>query len=409
MRIAIDARFWGAKDTGLGIYTKNLVEVLLRLDKENEYVLFRKTPGFVLQGRTTAGRQNPKLKIQNSEEKIKVKIIDVDIRAYTMKEQILLPWILYKEKIDLVHFTSFNIPLLYSRPFVVTIHDLTMQKYRGTETTTRSPLAYWPKYWISKVVTWWAVKRSKYILVPSKTVKKELLKFYGLDKAKIVVAYGGIGEEFRTRSRAMRTKDWGESLRRDNLLLKSPFLLYVGNLYPHKNFGRLLLAFKKIKGRKNLKDKELVRSLKLVVVCGRDVFQRRFEEQVRREGLESEVFWTGLVDYEDLPGIYKSAEALVLPTLSEGFGFTGIEAMAVGCPVVCSDIEVLREVYGEAAYYFDPFDLEEMSTAILKVISDKRLRKALIEKGRKQEKKYSWDKAARRTLRAYFLAGIPRT
>src|SRR4030042_1299813 len=98
---------------------------------------------------------------------------------------------------------------------------------------------------------------------------------------------------------------------------------------------------------------------------------------------------------------YKNAQGLIFPSLMEGFGLPGLEAMAAGCPVICSDIPVFREIYGEAANYFDPYDIDDIAEKIKKVIGDTRIRETLREKGFKQVRKYSWQKMAKQTIKAY--------
>lgn len=154
MKIVIDGRFWGPGHTGLGVYTQNLVENLLKIDTTNKYV-----------------------------------VLEPKITPYTLKEQILMPWILYKEMPDLVHFPSINVPLLYFGKFVVTIHDLIKHDSRGPETSTHNPAFYWIKYYLYLFVFWWAVHQSCKILVPSQDVKNRLIREYGLDENKIIVIY----------------------------------------------------------------------------------------------------------------------------------------------------------------------------------------------------------------------------
>jgi glycosyltransferase involved in cell wall biosynthesis len=118
-------------------------------------------------------------------------------------------------------------------------------------------------------------------------------------------------------------------------------------------------------------------------------------------GAQAFVKFVGFVPDDDLSILYKEAEAFVFPTLSEGFGLPGLEAMSAGCPVVCSNIAVLKEVYGEAAIYFDPLSTEDMAKKITEVINDRDRREHLAEKGKKQVEKYSWSKMAREILKVY--------
>ncbi|KKU90771.1 MAG: glycosyl transferase, group 1 [Microgenomates group bacterium GW2011_GWA1_48_10] len=153
MKIVIDARFWGPKHTGLGIYTQKLVENLAKIDHQNDYTLLVR---------------------QKVDSPFKQKIVDAD--AYSLKEQLVLPLTLYALSPDLVHFPSINVPIFYFGKYVVTVHDLIKHDSRGRETTTKDPLIYWIKYLVYRCVFWWATSFAKAIMVPSNEVKKRLNK-----------------------------------------------------------------------------------------------------------------------------------------------------------------------------------------------------------------------------------------
>ncbi len=148
-------------------------------------------------------------------------------------------------------------------------------------------------------------------------------------------------------------------------LPKKPYILYIGNDYPHKNLKRLKLAFKNLNA-----DWELV-------------------------------LITEFVSEKDLHKLYKHACAYVFPSLSEGFGLPPLEAMARGVPVACSRASCLPEILGDAAAYFDPLDVDDIANTIERVVNNKKLRKKLVRKGLEQVKKYSWEKMAKETLEIY--------
>jgi len=151
-------------------------------------------------------------------------------------------------------------------------------------------------------------------------------------------------------------------------LPKKPYVLYVGNDYPHKNLKRLKLAFEKLRG----------------------------------DGLDYElVLITKFVSEEELDNLYKNASLFVFPSLSEGFGLPPLEAMARGVPVVSSNATCLPEILGDAAVYFNPLDVDDMAEKIKKTLSNDGVKKALIRKGLEQIKKYSWEKMAEETLELY--------
>ena len=174
---------------------------------------------------------------------------------------------------------------------------------------------------------------------------------------------------------------------------KNPYLLYVGNAHPHKNLDRLLEAFK-------LLHKDFPK-LKLVLIGRLDYFYERLAQTVEKMDLQSSVHFPGEVSNGDLAMWYKRALLFVFPSLAEGFGIPGLEAMQFGCPVVVSDIAVFHEIYGEAAVYFDPESTTEIKKQLQAIVTDTKLRQKLVEKGYQKSRTYSWERMAAETLHIY--------
>lgn len=367
MKILIDARFYGLENAGIGRYVMKLLESLQGEDKKNEYVIFLRKKYF------------DKLSLAANFKKVLV-----DIPHYSLEEQIKLPSLIRSQKPDICHFPHFNIPIFYQGKFVVTIHDLIKHTSRGTSTTTRTPWLYLVKYLGYKVVFKKAVRNACKIIVPSQAIKNELGKTYGVPAQKVVAIYEGVEEKFRpVRQDAKILTKYG---------IVKPFVIYTGSVYPHKNIERLLGAIKLVNSKHDLM---------LVISCARSVFWGRLEKKIKEIGVGRFANLAGFIPDEDLVLIYSQASAFVFPSFSEGFGLPGLEAMAAGLPVVCSDIPVLREVYAEAALFFDPHDPKDMAEKILKMVSNGKLRNELIKKGTVQSQKYSWGKMARQTLKVY--------
>lgn len=379
MKIGIDCRLYGPRHTGIGRYVQNLVENLLEQDRKNEYILF------------VNNNSIDNLTIQQFNN---LTIVKTNIKHYSLKEQLFLPGIIKKNKVDLMHFPHFNVPVFYQGRYVVTIHDLIKHSSKGFATTTRFPLLYWVKYLGYKFVFKQAVKRAERIITPSNFVKDELVGRYGLDVNKLVVTYEGVDDSIKYQVLSIKGKE--KILAKYDI--KKPYLLYVGSVYPHKNIERLIEAVKLLNQDRIA---SCVSRIALVIVCARNVFSKRLDKFVEQSGSDEFVRMTGFVPDEELAVLYQEAEVFVFPTLSEGFGLPGLEAMSVGCPVICSDIPVLKEVYKDSALYFNPLDSKDITEKISQLLVDKKLQEKLKSLGFQLAQTYSWQKTARETLGVY--------
>lgn len=368
MKIGIDARIWGTKHGGVGRYVQKLVESLYRIDKKNDYVVFCRKEDFSL---IPEGKNWKK--------------VVVEIPHYSLREQLVLPFIFLKERLDVLHVPHFNVPIFYPRPYVVTIHDLLWHARTYFEDSTHSLPVYLIKYLGYRLVARLAVVRAKKIFVPTNFVADDIVKRFKVDRHKLVVSYGAGIEQFKVQAFSSK----GQS---SKFKIKKPYILYVGSLAPHKNVSRFVESFVLLKRYDGMGQ------LSLVIAGGKDRRSSDLVEVIGKLELEGSVYVTDFVNDQNLDYLYRNSEALVFPTLFEGFGMPGLEAMAREVPVVCSDIEVLREVYGAAALYFDPRDPRNMAEKIHRVISDKKIVSRLVEKGRERVKLYSWEKMAKEVL-----------
>ncbi len=367
-RIGIDTRFFGPQDKGFGRYTEKLIENLEKLDKNNKYFIFLRKERW-----NNYKPKNPNFK----------KVL-ADYKWYGTKEQILFPLKLKKYNLDLVHFTHFNVPIFYRDKFMVTIHDLTLRKFPTFKKSFKNFLVYPFKKLAYKIVFKHAVKNSQKIIAISNHTKKDILKYYKIDHKKIKVIYNGISD-LGVRPLSIERAS----------LYKKPYLLYVGNAYPHKNLEKLILAFKKLINKKL--------NYQLILVGGDDYFYRRLKKHLNQEinQFNQRVIFPGFIPDKDLDIIYQNASLYVFPSLCEGFGLPSLEAMIRGVPVVCSNSSCLPEILGDAALYFDPLNIDNIFKAIKKALDSKNLRKKLINKGFNQVQKYSWQKMAKQTLNLY--------
>jgi len=361
MRIGLDARFFGPSGKGIGRYTQQLISELEKLDSQNEYFVFLTKEGFDL--------YKPRQKNWHK--------VLVNCPPYSFKEQVVLPKILNQYQLDLVHFFHFNKPLFYSGKFIVTIHDLIHLKFNQAS-STRSFWSYLIKHLVSRLVSQNTVKRGSKIIAVSGFVKKQIIEYYKINLDKIIVTY--------------ESTFMPSNIKHQTSNIKHPYLLYVGNAYPHKNLERLLTAFKVISADENIC---------LVLVGKIDYFYQRLQKLAKNLDLTEKVIFAGQVNDVDLSVLYQNALAYVFPSLMEGFGLPGLEAMAHNCPVVSSKAGALPEIYGSAALYFNPEKVQEIVEAIKKIIYDNGLREELKKRGQAQIKKYSWDKCAKETLAVY--------
>ncbi len=370
-RIGIDARFYGPVGKGLGRYTQEVVDNLLKIDRHNEYVIFLCRENF------------DSFKTDN----LRAKKVLADVRWYTVLEQILMPYYIWREKIDLMHFHHFNVPIFCPTKFVVTIHDLILIKFPSLRASRLSPLLYKIKNRAYRLSLNLAIKRSKRIIAVSEFTKKDILENFSIDSNKVVVTLEGVSK------RLLGSESAPENIKKtlSKYRIDRPYLLYVGNAYPHKNLEWLMEVF-----YKELGDLEL----DLVLVGKEDYFFKRLKELKNRNesgDKQRKVIFPGYVPDDDLQYLFQGALTYVFPSKYEGFGIPPLEAMANDCPVLSSNVASMPEILGNAALYFNPVEKTELVDLIKKIFDNTGAREELVEKGREQIKKYSWTKCARLT------------
>lgn len=367
MKIGIDARFWGLEHAGLGRYVMELINSLTKLDKKNSYTLFVRK------------KYIGQIQLPNN-----FSLVVAEISHYSLEEQWLLTEIFSKEKIDLLHIPHFNVPMLYKHPFVVTIHDLLWHDVKGLSVTTQNPLIYLTKYLGYRMVVNHALRSSKAILVPSKTIKNKLIEDHKINKDKITVTYEAPGRTLKI--------DRKESGLLARYKLKKPYIIYVGSAYPHKNI------FKVVEAIKELNEK---RKINFAIVSARSAFLNQLNRKIIQTEAQEMVKLLGYVADGKLAFLISEAEALVQPSLSEGFGLTGLEAMAIGTPVIASESQIFKEIYENAAIFINPHSSEDIAKKINSVLSDKSLQEKQIKKGKERVKKFNWEDLAYKTLKVY--------
>jgi len=382
--IGIDARFYGPLGKGLGRYTQEIVDNVIAINAKEpvDYVVF--------------------LSPENIDEFIcpnsHVSKELIKARWYTLAEQFEVPYKWWKAKIDLMHFPHFNVPLIKAGAYVVTIHDLILTKFPTPRASTLHPFIYWLKDKAYRLIISLAVKQAKKIITVSNFTKTDLIEQFNADKNKIEVTYEGIANLAKGNDSLFVAKlDNKRTLALYDI--HGPFLLYVGNAYPHKNLEGLITAFAKLHNKRS--------DLRLVLVGKEDYFYNRVKEMAKsnnlwqKENHNSPIVFTGYVPDVSLEALFQEATVYVFPSLYEGFGLPPLEAMAHGCPVASSNRASMPEILATAAIYFDPENKEEMISVIEDVLDNPDKRQRLIARGYEQVKKYSWWECARITSKIY--------
>jgi len=359
--IVIDARLYGPAKTGIGRYTQNLLLALPQQKNFNKYQF-----GLIV--------KQEDLDTVKQDLGISYRYFPTDISHYSFSEQILLPPFISKLKPNLVHFTHFNKPLFYTGLSVITIHDLIKHYFRGKSTTTKSVFTYWPKYLAYRLATKINIK-DNYIIVPSNFWRNILLNRFGLSSSKITTIYEAADPKFLKLS--------------SKICPPKNYILYTGNLYPHKNIKVVFEALQKLPG------------IQLKIICARSVFQKEAEVLSQKLGVDSQVTFLGFVKDSDFPKLYSQALCLVHPSFLEGFSLTGLEAMSLNCLVIAASSSCLPEIYGSSVLYFDPHNKNDLVNQITLLLKDQSHRFRLIKLGHKQITKYSWTKTASSTLKIY--------
>ena len=370
MRIGIDARFYSSAFTGIGRYVYELIEHLLKIDHKNHYVLFFNDPNFEKFIPPRGG----------------VEKVLVNAKHYSFDEQWKFLKILRAHKLDLMHFTHFNAPILYRKPCIVTIHDLTLHFYPGRK------MAGWISRMGYNLTIRSIIKRAKKVVAVSKNTKTDIVKLLNVNPEKIKVIHEGVNHQFH------RLKDGNQVEQfKANYGFIKPYILYTGVWRSHKNLVNLIKAFAILKHKYKFPG--------ILVITGKeDPWYPEVKQTVRAEHLEGDVRFTGLVPEEDLVLLYNGALLYVFPSFYEGFGLPALEAFACGIPVCASHSSSLPEICGNAAVFFDPTSPHDMADKISSVILNPQKAEELVQKGYARLKDFSWEKMAQETLEVYNAA-----
>lgn len=359
--IAIDARILR---TTTGRYVERLLHYLQAIDNTNDYIV-------LLQPKDMDGWQPTSPRFTK---------VEAPFDQYSFDEQRGFLRLLNELKPDLTHFCMPQQPIGYRGRTVTTVHDLTLLK---TYNSDKNWFIFRAKQIVGKYVFNRIGQSSRFIITPSQYTKNDYVRFAKIDPNKVVVTYEGADT-------GLIEAEPFEPLR------DRRYIMYVGNQSDYKNIRRLMHAHQQL--RFQHPDLLLVLVGKLSGPNG--VSLRRNKEWAEKKNMQGIVF-TDFVSDEQLAWLYQHCATYVFPSLMEGFGLPGLEAMSMGAPVASSNATCLPEIYGGAARYFNPTDVNEMCYAIHDLLSNEQLRRTTIERGYEQVHRYSWRRMAEQTLAVY--------
>jgi glycosyltransferase involved in cell wall biosynthesis len=361
MRIAFDLR--RIRNVGIGRYMKCLVETLVVEAPEHEYVLIM-APG--------------------TEEMISATGVNVTrvicrARYYSVSEQIVLPRLLKRHAVDILHSPHFLVPLRSPCPVVATFHDV-LHIVRKEDLRSGLARLY------ADVMHRACARASDRIITVSEFSKQDILRVLGLRADKVDVIHSGI-------ELGATSTEQDIAAVRDRFGIIQPVILYAGIYRLRKNHAALLKAFAEL----------LSDGVRAQLVIAGPMFghERHLRSLAQELGIAQRMIVTGFVTENELKALYRLARVYACPSLYEGFGFTVLEAMSYGLPVVAAPYTSLPEVGGKAALYADPNNTAEFAKALLLVMNDSDLRQRLIASGYENLKRFSWQRAARQTLEVY--------
>jgi glycosyltransferase involved in cell wall biosynthesis len=365
VRIAIDAR--KLRDYGIGTYVRNLLRELARQDTQNDYLILCREADW-----DSVEALGPRFRpvVENA-------------APYSIAEQFALPMDLRREAADLFHAPHYVLPPLTPCRSVVTIHDCIHLRF-PQYLPNRIGYAY------ARAQMWTATHRAARVITVSEASKRDILRYFRVPESRIAVIYNAIDERFWQQPAEDDIARVRERYRLDN-----PFVLYAGNIKPHKNLERLIEAFNLLRQHAAMKDVQLL-------IIGDEISKyATLRRAVHRYKLHKHVRFFGFVSDQTLAALYRLAAVFVFPSLYEGFGLPPLEAMASGTPVITSNVSSLPEVVGDAALMIDPYEPAAIADAMQRVLDDPALAADLSRRGLARAREFSWERSIARVREIY--------
>ncbi len=368
MRVCLDARkVW---DSGLGNYIRGLLLSLDEMDPSIEWDLIVRS-----EQHSSYGAQGVRGYLPHSQARIHLH----SSRDYSLRELCALGSVINRTACDFFHAPHYVVPLGVEPPYVVTVHDLIHLRFPQYFSAAKRAYARW--------MLRRACGNARRVLTISQCTKRDLVEILGVAEENIQITYSGINRRYFTR---LDRNDL-EQFRR-NYRLPAEYLLYVGNLKPHKNVAGLLRAWAQLPDSSRPP---------LVIVGAKVDTYAELRRQALKSGKDSEIFFPGVVAEEDMAALYQNAAAYVQPSYYEGFGAPPLEAMAAGIPTAVANRGSQPEIVGDAALVFDPDRMDEFVPTLISLLTDQKRRGELIACGVRRAAEFTWERFARETIQVY--------
>lgn len=390
MRIGIDCRTIlnpeKGEAGGVGHYVYQLVRHLLKIDHQNDYILF-------------FDRRVKKKKIKKFSQK-NVRIVFYPFFLYSRFVPLSFSHYLFDAALKKENLDVFHLPFISHQPkkinikIIATIHDLSLLRL--------------PNYFSKNEVEREKNKLSfilpfiDRIIAVSESTKKDLIEIFNLPPEKIKVIYHGLDKRFFKRSS-------NEEIRKikNKYKIKGDYIFFLSPLETRKNICRMIQAFEELRNEikndpKRFSDVIKSRNIQLVLTGQKGSAFSKIKEKIKKTPYKKDIILTGYVQPDDLNALFDGARAFLFPSLYEGFGLPVIEAMSSKVPVITSNLSSLPEIVGEGnAIFVNPYRVNEITKALVEVLTNKELREKITESAFQKAHQYRWDKTARETLAVY--------
>ncbi len=368
MRIGFDFRMGGSINAGIGRYSFELLQAILNQNNgDHEFIVFY-------------NEFNSTESDLDKLEKLGAKLVPANYRHYSLSEQLIFAGQLKKQNLDLMHFPNFNVPVLYNKPYVVTIHDMVHHKISGHK-KSRIWKYYAYEYIISK-----AAHKAKQVITVTESAKNEIIKYLDIPPEKISVTYEAPASHDVKPAELNKIKE--------RYLLSRPYFLFVGTLERKKNIQMLTKAFDLFLSKYKF-DMDLVLAGKV------DQHYPEVKQQALDISHRNRLVFTGYIEDDEQAALYQGAYAFVTASLHEGFGLPGLEAMRYGVPVLAANTSVFNEVYDNGAIYFDPLNPEDIAEQMKLIASDVQFHAQMQQKSVARVQLFDWQQTAEKTLEVY--------